>query len=625
MFLSQSHFPTRNLPKNPSGAALAGCPIHARNRGPRPACWRGWRSAWVGSTRRRPINAQTTQNPRSLRAKESSQLQPEGEGLQPRLKISLALALFAILAVSSSAQTGKDPMLKAMQDELAREKTLVLPGMQAPYFIEYRMDDIHTYEAVANYGAPTREEENHQRVVRVTVRVGSYERDSSSSRGDGIVQLAPQDNDPDALKYALWTATDEAYKNALRAYSTKQAALERFQTQRTEKDFSQEKPTTHIAPLAKLDLDRAEWKKRIVEASGLYATDPEVRSFCDQVQYSTANVRAIALNRYIVNTEGTVVREGHSGYNNGISVGGQAPDGMRLARDNGSVAVTAKELDSWPAFRKRVIDDIKSLQALSKAPLVDAADYHGPVLFSGDAAADTMNRLFVPNIEADRPDPGTAARTTGSYASSYKARVLPNFINVIDDPLQTTFAGRGLIGAYAVDDEGVPAQSVQVVTNGNLTNFLVSRDPIKDFPSSNGHGRAAPGAPAHARSGVLIFKPANPVSVDELNKRLLAMAKEQGRDVYAVETMGGEAPRLLYCVHPDGSRELVRGATFDELDIRSLRSEIVAAGNDPYVNDSLAAVPQTTIVPSLLFGDIGVKRATEEQQKLPYYPPPSTN
>ncbi len=537
--------------------------------------------------------------------------------------IAAAAIVLALSAACAKAED-KDPMLKAMQDELAREKSLILPGMQAPYFIEYRLDDMSTYEAVANYGAPTREEENHQRIVRVTVRVGSYERDSSSSRGDGFVQLAPRDNDPDALKYVLWVATDEAYKNALRAYAAKQAAMERFQNQRAEDDFSREKPSTHIEPLAKLDIDRAEWKKRIVEASGLYATDPAVRGFADQVQYSTANIRAIALNRYIVNTEGTVIREGYTGYDNAISLGGQAPDGMRLARDNGSVAVTAKELDSWPAFRKRVIDDLKSLDALRKAPLVEAADYHGPVLFSGDAAADTINRLFVSNLEAGKPDPGTSARTTGAYASSYKARVLPDFINVVDDPLQTKFAGHGLIGAYAVDDEGVPAESVQVVTNGTLSNFLVSREPIKDFPKSNGHGRAAPGAPARAHAGVLIFKPANPVSVAELNKRLLARAKEQGRDVYFVETMGGEAPRLLYRVHAsDGSRELVRGASFDELDIRSLRSEIVAAGDDPYINNSMGVIPQTTIVPSLLFGDIGVKRATEEQQKLPYYPPPA--
>ena len=60
-----------------------------------------------------------------------------------------------------------------------------------------------------------------------------------------------------------------------------------------------------------------------------------------------------------------------------------------------------------------------------------------------------------------------------------------------------------------------------------------------------------------------------------MNKRLLALAKEQGHDVYAVETLGGNfLPRLLYRVHADGTRELVRGATFDELDNRSIRSGI---------------------------------------------------
>ena len=120
-----------------------------------------------------------------------------------------------------------DPLLKAMQAELDRERELLLlPGMQKPYFIQYRVDDFTTFEAVATYGAMTREEHNHQRIVRVTVRIGDYGLDSSSSRGDGAVELAPEDNDAEALKYALWTTTDEAYKAALRAYAAKAGAVE---------------------------------------------------------------------------------------------------------------------------------------------------------------------------------------------------------------------------------------------------------------------------------------------------------------------------------------------------------------------------------------------------------------
>ena len=519
----------------------------------------------------------------------------------------------------------EDPMLKAMQLELDREKAVILPGMQRPYFVEYHFDDIETYEAVANYGALTLEQANHQRIVRVTVRIGDYVNDSSVARGDGAVELAPKDNNPLALRYALWTATDDAYKNALRAYATKQANLKRFQNNSAEHDFAAAKPITEVGPLVALDLDRKAWKQRIVEASGLYASDPEVRSFAADVQYSTANLRAVAINRYIVNTEGTVVRQGYTGYNAAISVGGQAPDGMRLSRDNGSVAVDAKDLESAEAFRKRTIDDLKSFEDLRKAPVVSADDYHGPVLFSGDAAADVFNRLFIPNVEADRPAAGTTARTEGAYSSSLHAQVLPETFSVIGNPTLTTFNGQRLLGAYTVDDEGVPSQSVDVVVNGKLTNFLIGREPVRDFPASNGHGRAAPGQQARSHYGVMLFKSTKPVTGADINARLLSLAKEQGRDVYSVETLGGELlPRILYRVHPDGTRELVRGGVFDELDTRSLRSDIIAAGDDStaYVANSLGPIHQTTIAPALLFGDIGVKRATEEQQKLPYYAPP---
>ena len=321
-----------------------------------------------------------------------------------------------------------------------------------------------------------------------------------------------------------------------------------------------------------------------------------------------------------------MVREGYAGYAANISVGVQAADGMQLARENGTLATTAKEMESWPDFRKRVIEDLKSLEALRNAPLVSAEDYHGPVLFSGDAAADVLDVLFIPNVQAERPEMGTTARTQGAYTSSIHSRVLPDFLSATDDPLTTTFAGHSLLGAYAVDDEGVPAQAVDVVVDGKLQNYLIGRNPIRDFPVSNGHGRAPVGQAAHPRSGVMIFKSNAPLSAAKLNERLLAMAKEQNRDVYYVETLGGElAPRVLYRVHPDGTRQLVRGAVFDELDIRSLRSDIIAAGDDStaYVSNTFGPIPQTTIAPAILFGDIGVKRGTEEQQKLPYYPPPT--
>jgi len=520
----------------------------------------------------------------------------------------------------------EDPLLTAMQQELAREQAqLVLPGMQRPYFMEYRLEDIQTYEAAASYGALTSERETRQRVVRVELRIGDYTSDSSSARGDGSLQLAPKDDDPAALKLALWTATDEAYKNALRAYAAKQASLKQFQSAPTANDFTPAKPVTLVEPLVTLAIDREEWKRRIIEASGLYATAPEVRSFADTVQYSSANVTGMAVNRYTVNTDGTVLRHGYSGYADSINVGGQAADGMQLGRNNGSTSETAAGLEDAAALHKRTIKDLLSFHELCQAPIVGAEDYHGPVLFSGDAAADVINKLFVPNVEADRPDIGTTARTQGAYQSSLRTPVLPAFLTVVDDPTLHSFEGQSLVGSYSVDDEGEPAETVTIVEHGKLLNYLLGREPVKDFPESNGHGRAALGQAAHSRAGVIQVKSAESLTEEQMYAKLLALAKEQGRDVYQVETLGGGElmPRLLYRISPDGKRTLERGAVFDELDQRAIRSGIVAAGGKPYIAQTLGPVPQTTIVPELLFADIAVKRASEEQQKLPYYPPPA--
>jgi TldD protein len=511
-----------------------------------------------------------------------------------------------------------------MQQELAREKAdLVIPGMLRPYFIQYRLEDIHTYDAIASYGALTRESESHQSVVRVEVRIGSDVSDSSSARGDGSLELAPVDSDPAALKYALWSATDDAYKNALRAYATKQATLKNFQSAPTANDFTPAKAVTLIEPLATLTIDRDDWKHRLIEASGLFEKSPETRTFAEAVEYSSASITALVVNRYTVNTDGTLLRHGYSGYSEGVSVGGQADDGMELGRSNGSVATTAAGIESPAALNKRVLEDLISFNELRHAPIVDPEDYHGPVLFSGDASADVFNRLFVPNIEADRPDIGTSARTQGAYQSSFKTPVLPTFLSVVDDPTLRTFEGHSLLGAYKVDDEGVPVEPVDIVVHGKLMNYLVGRQPVKDFPESNGHGRAVLGQSAHSRAGVLIIKSSEPLSAEAIRAKLLALAKEQGRDVYSVETLSGElAPRMLFRVSPDGKRTLVRGAVFDELDQRAIRSGILAAGGKPYIAQQVNPVPQTTIAPELLFGDIAVKRANEEQHKLPYYPPP---
>src|SRR5208337_5443815 len=114
----------------------------------------------------------------------------------------------------------------------------------------------------AEYGATSSSQRNHGRLARVTVRVGDYKTDSSGGRGDGALQLAGLDDDPIALRSALWSATDTAYKNALAAYAQKQAALKQVQTPPQADDFSKETPVISLAESLKLDVDEQAWEAR---------------------------------------------------------------------------------------------------------------------------------------------------------------------------------------------------------------------------------------------------------------------------------------------------------------------------------------------------------------------------
>jgi len=498
-----------------------------------------------------------------------------------------------------------------------------LKGFQKPFFIQYRVEDVEDFQTKAEFGASEGSQRNHERVARVTVRVGDYKTDSSGGRGDGVPMLAGLDGDPVAIRSALWTATDQAYKNALAAYAQKQAELKQVQTPPQADDFSHEKAIVSLADPARLAVDEGAWAERISRASGLYRSDASVSASQREVEYSTASFHGRATTTWLVTSEGTILRKSATDYQETFAAGTQAADGMRLDRSYVTSGTSVAELEPEAAFAGHAVDEIRSLSELRNAPLVEE-EYHGPLLLSADAGADTLHALLAGAVTATRPRMGTEARTNGPFASSYEARVLPDFISVVDDPGVKTYEGKSLLGAYDVDDEGVPAQAVNLISQGRLTSYLIGREPVKDFPQSNGHGRAGISGGPRPSIGVLKVSAESGLSDDDLNRKLTDMAKERGlKSVYYVATMGGEmTPRLLFRIGADGKRELVRGAVLGDVDTRALRSSLEAAGKELWVSNFFGDVPTTVLAPALLLDDATVKRANEKNEKLPFYPPP---
>jgi TldD protein len=521
--------------------------------------------------------------------------------------------------VAAHAAANGDGLLEALLTELDRSKAqLKMDQVQAPYFIEYRVSDVEDIGLEAAFGAVRENQHLHFRVLRVVVRIGDYKQDSHFGRSQGESTILPLDNDPIALRHQIWLTTDEAYKAAGQGLAEKQAALKQFSADLNPvDDFAKAPQMIAVEPTVSLKVAEADWKKTLEDVTNLYRQYPDVQSV-------TASARFVAANEYLVNSEGTVTRSGKTTYSVSLSSAAQAADGMRLGRSPAFMMARAEELPT----REKLIGEAKKMLdtvvALRQAPIVEE-EYRGPILFAADAADDIVASLIGQNLLGQKPQLGKPNRTTGAFATSYKTRVLPNFLSVVDDPTMKEFEGKSLVGNYAVDTEGVKAQKVNTVENGMLSNYLVGRVPIRDFPASNGHGRAAPGSPPGPSLGVLLVKSSDAQSAEELKKKVVQMVTDQGKEYgYRVETLGpGNSPRLLYRVYAkDGHEELVRGAVFSELDIRALRSDLIAVGNDPLVSNRAGGAPTTIISPSLLFDELEVKRADTSKDKLPDYPAP---
>jgi len=521
-------------------------------------------------------------------------------------------------AASPHPAAAGDALLEALLTELDRSKAqLKIDQVQAPYYIEYRVNDVDDFDAEAAFGALRENQRVHLRILRVVVRVGDYKQDSYFGQGMGETNILPLDNDPIALRHQIWLTTDEAYKAAGQALADKQAEMKRFSADPNPvDDFSKEPVVNVLEPIVSLKVDEAAWGKTLEEITNLYRQYPEIQSV-------SASARFSAINEYFVDSEGTVTRNGKTTYNLQLNSSSQAEDGMRVSRNPYWMVGRPEEL---PA-REKLLSDVKqaleTVIALRKAPIVEE-EYRGPVLFAPDAANDVIASLVGSNVVGRKPQPGKPNRTVGAFATSYKTRVLPSFLTLIDDPTLKDFQGHSLVGSYEIDNEGVKAKTVNVIENGMLNNYLLGRQPVRDFPASNGHGRAAPGSFPSASLGVLLLKSAEAQSPDELKKKILQMVTEQGKPyAYRVDTLGpGNSPRLLYRVYADGHEELVRGAVFSELDVRALRSNLIAVGNDPLVSNRSGGVPTTIISPSLLFDELQVKRADTSKDKLPEYPAP---
>jgi len=540
--------------------------------------------------------------------------------MRTAMRALTAAALLALPVLLASAQTevaakDSDAIMKAMEDEMARNMArLSTPDLPAPYYMAVTVQDRESFGVTASFGGVTRRSEGRRRSADVDIRVGGHSLDQTNfvgggfSWGRGTAASTPLDDEPDALRQALWLLADSAFKTAHESLARKKAWLEMNTVKDRPDDFTKVEAHRHLEDLKKLEVDRAAWEKKVKELSSVFREFPEIQS--SSVRFSTS-----LSNRRFATSDGFRTRRGVTTTTISVSASTQAEDGMSLNGRTSFEGRTPSDLPPMAEMKEKIREMAGALTAKVTAP--HAEEYLGPVLLEGPAAAELFRSLLISQLSRPREPLGTRGRGGTVFKNRLHRRVLPDFLTVYDDPTVEEYAGTPLLGAFPVDDDGVPSRKVTLVDKGRLRAWYMSRVPTRKIRETNGHSRRGSGGP-----GCVFVKSDKSVADEKLLDELRRMAKDQeltyGLRIVALESGGRGrlgAPALAYRVPVDGGVQIpIRCGAFQEITLRTLR-DVILTGTEELVTNNPGG--GSVVCPAVLLEEMVILKPPEEQAKRP--------
>lgn len=558
----------------------------------------------------------------------------------------LCLPATVLFGISSAYPQNSSPLLDAMSSELHRAMTdLAAPApagatgtapRQAPYYISYAAHDRYESVVMAQQGALIGSNTQHSRNADIVVRVGDHQLDNTHGehRASAVHTVAlPLSDDRVAIERSLWWATNSDYQRALETYlRVKTEEQVRAAEEDNSPDFSQESPVTAAAaPALPAQYDSAAWKERMRGLSAVFRNYPHI--YGNFVMLFVTDETS-----YFVTSEGTRVMKPYRLARVVAVAMTRADDGMDLYRMAGFEAETPAGLPGQTAMLDSMNQLAASLEKLRTAPVTEP--FNGPALLSGRAAAVFFHEVLGHRLEGQRQRGDQEGET---FTKDVGQAILPDFISVYDDPTQQTFQGTWLMGAYPYDDEGQPARKVDLIDDGVLKTFLMSRLPIAGFSNSNGHGRAQDGLLPTGRQGNLFVTSKKMVPENKLRKMLIEEAKKQGKpyglyfeDIssgFALTTRGmpqafSVVPLVVWRVYTDGRPdELVRGVSIVGTPQAALKSIVATGDKSEVFNGDCGAesgsIPVSAISPAILLSQLETQRTPQGTARPPILPPPT--
>ena len=377
-------------------------------------------------------------------------------------------------------------------------------------------------------------------------------------------------------------------------------------------------------------LDTKAWEERLRRVSAIFASDALILR-------SQVSLTVEADNRHYVNSEGSQIVYGDVGCRIFIQGVTKAEDGMELPLYTSYFATSPDGLPDERQLAAEARAMVDLLGRLRKAPLVEP--FSGPAILSGRAAGVFFHEIFGHRVEGNRQRNADDGQT---FTRRVGQQVLPPFLSVAFDPTLKKVGNVELMGHYVYDDQGVKGQRVTVVDKGVLKTFLLDRAPLKDFPRSNGHGRAEPGFLPVSRQSNLQVESSRSVSREQLMNQLREEARRQGKpfgllfeNIEGGFTTTGRGspnafnvlPNVVYRIYTDGrAPELVRGVDLIGTPLAAFGKIIATDDRIDVFNGVCGAesggVPVSASSPSLLVSEVEVQKKAQSQETGPILPAP---
>ena len=560
------------------------------------------------------------------------------------LTIFFSLFLVSNLFAADDAKAlGKDPIIKAMDAELKRSMKKLSKLDPPIYFLSYQINLEKNVSIASTLGENAYSYKNNRYTADIDARAGSRKLDNTrklksldyGQRNPNILVNGYMPS-PKQIRNMLWILTEDAVTSAQEDYlKVKTNALTSSQREDNSNDFSDKgKAASYYAPIADSPLISQQMLDEMIKRTDEYSAIFKNQDF---ILSSAVSYSATLNNKYFVNSEGTKIVQGQILARLSYNITSRNKDGMILERNNYYDFTTPDEIPSSEKVISDIEQSIAELKTLQNAPA--AEPFHGPVILRNRATGVFFHEILGHRVEGHRQKDDDFGQT---FTNKINEQVISPLISVYDNPTMKYFNNIPLRGYYAYDDEGVASQNVMIIEKGVLSNFLMSRSPIKGFDVSNGHGRKQAGYRPVSRMGVTIVEAEQTVPFDTLKQMLKEEIKKQNKpygliidDISGgftmIDTSNPQAfkvnPLLVYKVYPDDRPdEIIRGADIVGTPLTSFNKIIAAANDYDVFNGACGAesgwVPVSAIAPSVLISELEVERVQRSYDNLPILTPP---